>query len=83
MDIDERFKNLLKHYKLDTCKCGRQIDRGDAAWNCGSTEYGTPYSVLEIICQACDNEIFYGSSWYPEIDDFEKFVDELEECLED
>jgi hypothetical protein len=69
---DEKLKAVLKSKGKDTCpNCGREIDRGDMAWNNGSTEYGTGYCVVECQCQQCDTELFEFHSWHPAIDDID------------
>jgi len=73
---------VLKKFNSEKCECGRILDRGDIAWNTGCTEYGTGYSVLEVICQSCDEEIKIIHTWY-EVDCFEEFLTELEDCWED
>lgn len=81
--LDERLREILDAHGSSLCKeCGRDLDRGDVAWNSASTEYGTPYSVIEIICQACDTEALHLESWYPGIDDFEEALRVLEKDWE-
>ena len=78
MGEDEKLKGILIANNKDTCpSCNRVIDRGDCAWNTGSTGSGTGYSVMEIICLNCNTEIFYGTTWY-DIESFEEFIRELE-----
>lgn len=78
-EADAEFARVLAEHDASLCpSCGRQLDRGDVAWNNSGTEAGTPYSVLEIICQNCAREIVCIHSWYPEIEDFNEFVDVLE-----
>lgn len=82
MDADQKLTEVLAAKNKDKCpKCNKQIDRGDVAWNTASTESGTPYSVMEIICEKCFTEIYHGTTWF-EIESFEEFVKELEENLE-
>jgi hypothetical protein len=76
-DPDRNLAVALARHGKSTCQCGRIIDRGDVAWNSGSTEAGTEYSVIWIICQACDTEIAQVHSWMPWIDTFEEAVHEL------
>ena len=72
---NDKLKKLLKEKGYAICpSCGRELDRGDIAWNNGSTEYGTGYSSIECICQACDVSIFSVVSWYPNIDDLKDVV---------
>ena len=75
-----RLKEILKSKNLTHCKCGREIDRGDCSWNIGSTEAGTEYAVLNIICEKCCENLFYETTWYPGIDTFEEFLNELKDC---
>ena len=78
--IDEKFTGILKTIGIEKCPdCGKCVDRGDVAWNSASTEAGTGYSVLEILCQQCDTEVYRTVSWYPSIGDFEEFVSVLTE----
>jgi hypothetical protein len=78
MTDDERFHYILVQHGCETCKCGHPIDRGCVAWNNRDTGEGTPYSFVEIICQACDTEVARITSWYPEIDDFRECLKVLE-----
>ena len=79
MSENERLLEALRKIRKDTCdNCGRTLDMGDVAWNTGSTEYGTEYSVMEIICQACDNEVLHQETW-SSIDNLNDFIDELKE----
>lgn len=78
----QRLKNILESKKASVCECGRQIDFGDIAWNNGSTEYGTGYSVVEIECQECDEEIKIIHSWYPEISSTKELLDVIDEDWE-
>jgi len=81
-NIDIRFSNLLIKINKNKCpNCGKEIDRGDVAWNCACTEAGTECSILSIICQKCSTEIIYEDSWNPGIENFEEFVLELEDIL--
>lgn len=81
---DETFKRILTDHGSEKCwSCGRELDRGDVAWNNASTEAGTPFAVLEIICQACDSEVMRCQTWWPAIDDFEEFVEVLERFQND
>lgn len=77
-DEDISFKNILKIHDKECCQCGRELDRGDCSWNNAGTDAGTPYCVLNVICQQCDTEIVHVFSWWPEIEDFSDFVDILE-----
>jgi hypothetical protein len=71
-DWDQELKRILQRRKWDKCTvCGREIDRGDIAWNDACTDVGTPFSIVFIICQACDTSIARVQSWYPEIEDLE------------
>ena len=73
---ERRFGELLAERGMERCPtCGRRIDRGDVAWTNGATEYGTPWSMVQIICQQCDTEIAHVLSWWPEIDDFPEAVE--------
>lgn len=73
-EVDEAFAAFLTENSLSPCKCGRHIDRADVAWNNGETEYGTPYSYVEIQCLGCQEEIASWSSWI-DFDSFEDVVD--------
>lgn len=73
-EADSRFAGFLSEQGLSPCKCGRVIDRADVAWNSGETEAGTGYSVVEVQCISCLEEITHWSSWYSEIDNFEELV---------
>lgn len=76
---DEDLENILKKHGKEFCpKCNRKIDRGDVAWNEGSTEAGTPYSVLEIACLQCGTEIAHKYSW-SWVESFDDFICALEE----
>ncbi len=78
MNADQKLDAFLAEHGLSNCKeCGRKLDRGDCAWNSGSTEAGTEYSTLMITCQQCDTEAVLVHSWMPWIDDFEDFVGTL------
>ncbi|MBD1379145.1 hypothetical protein [Metabacillus arenae] len=80
--VDIEFSKVLKKYNKHICpNCKRGIDRGDVQWNNATTEYGTGYSVLEIICEKCYTEIVYLHSWYPTIDTFDEFVEVLDNEL--
>ena len=82
--LDEKFREVLRAHGKEFCPdCGRHLNRMDAAWNNGSTEYGTGYSVLEVMCAACSAEIVCVHSWYPHIDDFEEFIEVLEKDWDD
>lgn len=84
MDADKEFKRIMSEHGKDKCpNCGKEIDRGDVAWNNRSTDAGTDYATGEIQCSACDTEIANGSSWYPGADDFEEFVENLLEDILD
>lgn len=83
-EADAELHSILLEHHADRCNnCGREIDRGDVAWNGGSTEAGTPWSVLQITCQNCDTQIIHIDSWYPGIDSFSEFVDVLRDKWED
>lgn len=78
--VDERFREVMDAHGALICKgCGRELDRGDVAWNTGSTEVGTPFSVIEIICQGCNTEAAQVSSWTFDLDSFESVVSVLAE----
>lgn len=80
---DDRLKTVLADKGYSHCpSCGREVDRGDVAWNEAGTEAGTPVSVIKIQCQACDEEVVYFFSWYPCIEVFEEAVDVIEDDLE-
>ena len=75
MTADERLADVLKAKGYAICKsCGRNIDRGDIAWNNGSTEVGTPCTFVEIICARCDNQVARIHSWYPGIEDMDELT---------
>ena len=81
--LDKKLKEILVKNNMDICPCcGRQLDRGDVAWNTACTEAGTDYSVVSIICQACDDEMLNAHTWYC-IDNFEDLVEELESVIEE
>ncbi len=62
--VRQKLLSTLSHLRRDRCgKCGRVIDEGDMTWNGGSTEYGTPYSVIMCICQNCDSSVFVYNTW--------------------
>ena len=83
-DPDEALLNVLKRKGKDICpNCGRVIDRGDMAWNNGSTKYGTGYCVVECQCQQCDTELFKVDSWYPSINDTDDLAYVINQELED
>lgn len=65
---------LQKHNAAQCPNCQHPIGWGDVAWNSGSTEEGTEYSVIEIQCTACDTEILYLHSWYAPIDDESEII---------
>jgi len=71
----EVFEDYLKVHNAIHCKCGRKIDRGDVRWNNPYTEAGTPFTVVDIVCQKCDTEIAHFSSWYPGADNFEDLIE--------
>lgn len=79
-DVDARFAAVLAEHGSTVCySCGRAIDRGDVAWNNASTEAGTGYCTVEIICQGCEASIAHVTSWYLGIDDFGDVVFVLED----
>lgn len=81
---DEALLNVLKRKGKDICpNCWRVIDRGDMAWNNGSTKYGTGYCVVECQCQQCDTELFKVDSWYPSIKDTDDLAYVINQELED
>jgi hypothetical protein len=81
LEEDKKLKSVLSTNNKEICPvCRKEIDRGDVAWNTGSTEFGTGYSVLVIICECCFTEIFHGTTWY-EIESFDEFIDELESII--
>jgi len=82
--MDSIYVECLERKGIRYCKtCGKEIDEGDISWNNGSTGYGTPCSMLEIICQRCDTELVHIDSWYPEIEDLDEFFNELDKEMED
>ena len=73
-----KLADILAYHKATHCpRCLRIIDDGDIAWNNGSTEAGTPYASVEIICQACDTNIVHITAW-AEIEDYEGILEVLE-----
>lgn len=75
----DRLKSILKIKGYDTCKdCGRKLDQGDVAWNEACTEYGTPFTVIEIQCLKCETEAALVRSWH-----WAESLDEVVEILED
>ncbi len=80
---DAKLTEILGSHNLAICKCGKQIDRVDVAWNNADTSAGTPCCSLEIICQACGDSILHMNSWYPEIESFNEFVEVLESELKE
>ncbi len=84
MDSDDtKLTEILARNNLAICKCGKQIDRVDVAWNNADTESGTSCCSLEIICQVCGNSILHMNAWYPEIESFNEFVEVLEHELKE
>ncbi len=75
---DTKLAEILARHNLAICKCGKQIDRVDVAWNNAETESGTSCCSLEIICQACGDSVLHMNSWWPWIDSFNEFVEVLE-----
>ena len=76
----KQLREILQcHDALNCPDCGREIDRGDIAWNSPSTEAGTPMSFVEIICQGCQTGIAHVWSWWPGIDDFSDVLKVLED----
>ena len=67
---------LLEHKSLFCGCCGHEIGFGDIAWNNGQTEYGTPYTMIEVQCEACQNEIAQISAW-TEIESNDDLLDVL------
>ena len=62
--LDKRLQAVLAAHYASICQsCGRKLDRGDLAWQNGMTEYGTDFSSVYIICQACDTEAIRVGSW--------------------
>jgi hypothetical protein len=45
--------------------CGRVPDDGDLSWQVPQTPPGTTYTVLDLICAACDTSIVHLRSWWP------------------
>lgn len=77
-EAERALSDLLVAAGYSPCsKCGRQIDRGDVAWNNPSTEAGTDYTVVEIQCQGCNSEIVRFTSWWPGADNFEDLVENV------
>ena len=82
--MEDVYIKCLERKGIRNCKnCGKEIDEGDIFWNNSSTRAGTPYCMLEIICQKCDTEIVYLNCWHPEIDDLDEFFDQLDKEMED
>lgn len=79
--LDNELKRTLRQNNLEFCQCGRAFDRGDVAWNNGESEYGTPYSTLEIICLNCGTEAVRIDIW-TNIEGFGEFITELQYQLE-
>lgn len=76
---DLRFAEQLQAHGVAICEgCGRALDRYDVSWNNGSTEYGTGYCTVNIICAQCDRNIAQVHSWYPEIESFDDAVHVLD-----
>jgi hypothetical protein len=74
-EAETRLAEELQRRHLANCLgCGKKIDRGDVAWNTGQTEYGTPYSYVEIQCLNCQTEIGSYHTWY-EIETFSELVE--------
>lgn len=77
-EAEKELSLLLKEKNCNICPmCRKIIDRGDIAWNNPSTEAGTDYTIVEIICSCCDTEIARISSWYPGADSFAELVEEV------
>jgi hypothetical protein len=75
-EAEALFREWLVKNGLSTCPgCGREIDRGDVAWNNPCTEAGTDYTTVHIECQGCQTEIADFNSWFPEADTFETLVE--------
>lgn len=83
-EYDNALSDVLKRKGKDACpECSRVIDRGDMAWNNGSTKYGTGYCVVECQCQQCDTELFQFHSWYPSIDDIYDLARVIDQEMKD
>jgi RNase P subunit RPR2 len=83
LSADERLAAVLKEHSATRCKsCRRKLDRGDVSWQNASTEAGTGFTTVYIICQSCGTETAEVFSWYPETDSFEEAVRVLEEDWE-
>ena len=78
-ELDARLAMVLAEHAASTCnKCGRTLDRGDVAWSSGSTEAGTPFSYIEVMCARCDAQKINVRSWWPEVESLEEAIDILE-----
>lgn len=77
LQADTIFHDFLVDMKLTPCKCGREIDRADVAWNNAETEAGTPHSSVTIQCVSCQEGIAWWHSWWPEIESFEELVERV------
>lgn len=76
---DKRFAAILKEHRATNCpNCAKKIDRNDISWNNPSTEAGTPFCVIDIICIECKKSIAHVNSWYPSIEDFDEVLYVLE-----
>jgi hypothetical protein len=73
-ELDAAFAAELDKRGKRICPvCAKVIDRGDVAWNQGSTEAGTDYSVVEIQCEGCQTEIGHFATWY-DVSDFDDVI---------
>jgi hypothetical protein len=78
-ELNERFKEALLEKGYRACHaCGAQPDLSGARWNNSSTEAGTPLSMVQIVCPACDDEVVFFHSWYPGIESLEKLCEIVE-----
>ena len=77
-EADIEFQRHLKLHNAEKCPgCQKPIDRGDVAWNNGSTEAGTGYTMVEIQCLNCSREIAHFNSWHWGADSFEDLVENV------
>lgn len=82
MDItraDEiKLGEILKKHNAERCSNGHKIGFGDIAWNCASTEAGTDFSTVDIICTLCGLEVVLIRSWYPWIETADELLSVIE-----
>ena len=73
----KRFKEIMKTLNKSHCKCGRELEIGEMSWNSGEGDYGTPYSIINVICDKCSEEVIHFERWGG-CDDINEALDILE-----